>query len=175
MFLGLHLHIRSCRQRRSLPSTRRLCVTPAAWLLPRPPIQWLADSSCSRPKRWPTPRPTLSKPSRSTPQAIKMLSVNLFYFWTDEKLLPEEPILASVNAGSRFRARIRIFRKRTETGAALPRRRSWRLLKTCPPLPTTPSSQASRRRSATRCSSFLHASFSFKSPKNRVLSSIFKR
>lgn len=52
-----------------------------------------------------------------------------------------------------------ISQKRTETGAALPQRRSSRLLKTCQPLPTTQSLQAFQHRSATRCSSVLmHAS-----------------
>lgn len=73
------LSVRSCPQQPSWPSTPRLSVTRAAWPPPRRPTLWPGDSLCSRPKRWPTQPPILSKPSRSTPQQIKTLSVNLLH------------------------------------------------------------------------------------------------
>lgn len=46
------------------PNTRLHCVTVAAWLLPGLPILQPSASSYNRPRRWPTARPILSRPSR---------------------------------------------------------------------------------------------------------------
>lgn len=79
------MFIRSCLRQQLSPSTPQLSATPAVWLPLRPPTLWHGDSLSSQPKRWPTPQPTLSKRSRSTPQLIKTLSVNLvqnsFVMW----------------------------------------------------------------------------------------------
>lgn len=49
---------RCCQQPPSWPSTPRPCATRAAWPPPAPPTPWPSASSCSRPRRWPTARPT---------------------------------------------------------------------------------------------------------------------